>query len=43
VKDDGAMADYIENFRNIRGRHSLLDILTPTENETTNSGQLQLS
>jgi len=38
-----AMADYIENFHNIRRRHSTLALLTPTEYETTNLIQLQLS
>jgi putative transposase len=38
-----AMADYIENFHNTRGRHSSLDKLTPTEYETTNQNQLQLT
>jgi len=37
------MADYIENFYNIRRRHSSLDMLTPHEYETTNLSQLQLS
>jgi transposase InsO family protein len=38
-----AMADYIENFHNTNRRHSSLDMLTPTEYETINSSQLQLS
>ncbi len=37
------MADYIENFHNTRRRHSSLAMLTPTEYETTNQSQLQLS
>jgi len=38
-----AMADYIENFHNTRRRHSSLDMLTPTEYETTNQTLLQLT
>ncbi len=38
-----AMADYIENFHNTCRRHSSLDMLTPTEYETINLSQLQLS
>jgi len=38
-----AMADYIENFHNIRRRHSSLDVLTPIKYETTNLSWLQLS
>jgi len=38
-----AMAEYIENFHNSRRRHSSLDMLTPTEYETTNQNQLQLT
>lgn len=38
-----AMADYIENFHNTRRRHSSLDMLTPTEYESTKQAQLQLS
>ena len=38
-----AMADYIENFHNTRRRHSSLDMLTPTEYETTKLDQVQLS
>jgi len=38
-----AMADYIGNFHNTRRRHSSLDMLTPTEYETTNHNQLQLT
>jgi len=38
-----AMADYIENFHNSRRRHSSLAMLTPTEYETTNQNQLQLT
>ncbi len=37
------MADYIENFHNTRRCHSSLAALTPTEYETTNQIQLQLS
>jgi len=33
-----AIADYIENFHNTRRRHSALDMLTPTEFETLNTG-----
>jgi len=37
------MADYIENFHNTLRRPSSLAMLTPTEYETTNQSQLQLS
>ena len=35
-----AITDYIENFHNPRGRHSTLDILTPTEFGTLNTQQM---
>jgi transposase InsO family protein len=38
-----ALADYIENFHNMRRRHSSLDMLTPIEYEKINPIQLQLS
>ncbi len=38
-----AMADYIENFHNTKRRYSSLAMLTPTEYETINATQLQLS
>jgi putative transposase len=37
------MTDYIEKFHNTRRCHSSLAMLTPTEYETTNQSQLQLS
>ena len=37
------MANCIENFHNTRRRHSSLAMLTPTEYETTNQSQPQLS
>jgi len=38
-----ALADYIENFHNMRRRHSSLNMLTPIEYEKINPIQLQLS
>lgn len=38
-----AIADYVENFHNIRPRHFSLDMFVPTEFKTINTPQLKLA